>query len=375
MTQKQRMSSQIFILLCMMPFFFGCQDNTKKKQPGISVPATKITTSFIPLSKEYIGITQSVAAVAIRARVKGFLQQMHFIEGKAVQKGQLLFVIDKRPFEAKLALAEGNLKKAIANEMFQKVEYERMATLVKKGDVSVSRFDKAAAEIKAAKGSVQIAVSEVEEAKINLGYCSMHAPFDGIISKRFVDVGNLVGGTEDTLLANVVQINPIYVEFSPSVNDFLSMLKYRKNMPFSTDVYLPYDNKKKLFGKIDLINNEANTETSTILLRALINNAERLLLPGVYVNLKLHLSDKFPAILVPTKAVIENQGRRSVYIVNHSGQVAVSSIEISGQYQRNFIVSSGIKEGDVVLVDALQKIRVGMDVTPVFSNKFKAQHD
>ena len=355
------------MLMVLCTLIIGCKDSTKAKPPAPSVPAIKITQSTIPIYKEYIGITQSMAAVGIRARVQGFLEKMNFTEGKPVKKNQLLFVIDQKPFIAQLELEEGNLAKSIADRDYQQVEYGRMKILVAKGDVSQANYDKVYAQYKAAVADVEITQAQVDTAKINLGYCSMYSPFDGIIGKKYVDVGNLVGGTENTLLANVVQLNPIYIEFSPSVSDFSDMLKYRANMPFKVKASMSHNTKLVFTGKTDLINNEADVPTSTILMRAIVDNPEQLLLPGIYINIQVELTDKEKAILIPAQAVIDVQGQQTVYVVNASNQVETRDITTTGQYQQQYIVQSGIAVNDIVITAGLQKIGPGEVVTPVFA--------
>lgn len=365
----------LFARLCCMaflaPFILISCDHSKQNQNQAlpHVPAVKLSKTPIPLTKDYIGITQSMAAVAIKARVKGFLKEIHFVEGKAVKKGQLLFVIDPRPFIAKVESASGALAQAIAAQDFQSLQYKRMKILVKKGDVSEAVYDKTRADYEAAKGQVESAKANLEMAKIDLSYCYMYAPNDGIIGKKYVDVGNLVGGTEETLLANVVSLDPIYVEFSPSTHDFAEMLSYRKNMPFSAQATLPLESKIAFQGKMDLINNEADVPTSTVFMRATIQNPQQLLLPGIYVNLRLVLSDKEEVLLVPSKAVMQTQGQRTVYRVDKNGEVSLVSIHSQGQYQQYDIVESGLDVSDVILVDGLQKIRPGMKVVPLLSQK------
>ena len=362
---KYKYWTVIFFLFAGL-FVTSCS-NKKTKPPAPPASVIKITNSTIPIFKNYIGITQSIAAVGIRARVQGFLEKMNFIEGKPVKKGQVLFVIDQKPFQAQLDLAQGNLAKSIADRDYQKVEYQRMQVLIKKGNISQANHDKVEAEYKAAVGQVQIAQSQVEEASINLGYCTMESPFDGIIGQRFVDVGNLVGGAENTLLANVVQLNPIYVEFSPSVSDFGEMLNYRANMPFKVKATLSHDDKLVFQGEVDLINNEADVPTSTILMRAIVTNPEQLLLPGIYVNVNLQLTDSEKVILIHTEAVLETQGQQSVYVVNAKNQVESKNIVTSGQYQQQYIVKSGVDVNDIIITGGLQKIRPGEVVTPQFA--------
>jgi len=338
-------------------------------QAPMPVDVIKLEKTNVPLTKEYIGITQSIDSIDIRARVKGFLTQMDFVEGSAVKKGQLLYVIDPRPFEAKLSLAQGQLSKSIANREFLQIEYMRQKVLVSKGDTPKSTYDESDAQYRAAVGDVESNTASVEEAKINLGYCSMYSPVDGIIGKKYVDVGNLVGGTEDTLLATVVTLNPIYIEFNPSLADYSQFLVYRENMPFKVEATLPQDTKDVFHGKIDLINNQADVATSTILMRSIMDNPSNLLLPGVYVDVKVTLTDKYPAILVPIKAVTEIQGQFSVFVLDKKNQVQSRLITVSTNQGSDYIVLTGVEAGDLLIISGLQKLQSGMQVTPVLQGK------
>ncbi|WP_165482682.1 efflux RND transporter periplasmic adaptor subunit [Legionella gresilensis] len=343
----------------------SCSDQKPSAAPPKhQVPVSEIKTSYIPVYKEYIGITQSISSVDIRARVEGFLIKMNFVEGSIVKKNQLLFVIDPKPFEAQLNLAQGQLSRSIAEKEFQQLEFLRLKALVAKGDVAKARFDQVNALYREAIAQVDIQTAKVEQAKINLSYCSMYSPIDGIISHKYVDVGNLVGAGEKTLLANVVQLNPIYVEFNPSTSDFTELLKYRSNMPFKVEVTLPNDKNSRFYGKVDLINNQVNVSTSTILMRAIIDNPKNLLLPGIYVDVRLTLANKSPAILVPIAAVMQNQEMRSVYIVTSNNKVQSRTVTVSGQQDENYIITAGLKEGDRVILNGLQKLQPGMEVIP-----------
>lgn len=361
------------ILFCSLltVLLISCQDKEQAKPlPKPVVPAIKISIRNIPISKEYIGISQSIASIAIRARVKGFLTKINFIEGKPVEKDQLLFVIDPRPFEAKLELAQGKLAQTTANRDYQSIQYKRMKELVVKGDVSKSHYDDVAAQYAEAVADVKVSQAQVEEAKINLGYCYMYSPVDGIIGHKYVDVGNLVGGGENTLLATVVKLDPIYIEFSPSIEDFSELVKYRANMPFKVEVSFPQNKSLVFKGKVDLVNNQANVDTSTILMRATVDNPEQLILPGIYMNLKMTLTNHGQAILVPSTAILESQGKRTVYVVGKDNKVINKTIVTAGQYgQSDYIVKSGLSVGDIVISNGMQKIRPGEEVTVNLTDK------
>ncbi len=353
-------NSKGFTLVCLLFFFLSsCNDNKHNSPPKPQVSALKLQFSNVPVYKDYIGITQSIAAIGIKARVKGFLTQMEFIEGKAVKKNQLLFVIDPKPFEAKLNLAKGQLAKSIANRDYQQVQYQRLKKLVVKGDISQSNYDEVTARYGEALAQVEIDKANVEEAQINLGYCYMYSPIVGIVGNKFVDVGNLVGGTENTLLANVVQLDPIYIQFSPSVDDFSQLLTYRKNMPFKVEATFPYDKKLVFQGQVDLINNQAETSTSTILMRALIKNPQQLILPNIYMNVRIILSPSEKVLLVPTKAVVDTQGKRTVYVVSREGKIETRAISTEGEYQEQYIVKSGLEVNEVIVTSGLQKLQSG----------------
>jgi RND family efflux transporter MFP subunit len=352
-----------FCVFCLALTLVSCSKKNKP-DPGPSVPVVVLQESVIPFYKDYIGTTQSIASVAIKARVEGFLLEKHFTEGTLVKKNQLLYVIDKRPFEAAVALAKGTLARNRADEEYQRVQYVRMKELVRKGDVSQSQYDEVNAQYKAAVASVDVAQAQLEEAEINLSYCSMFSPIEGLIGRRYVDLGNLVGGGSETLLVNVLQLDPMYVQFSPSVEDFRVFLKYQGKHPFKVEAWLD-DRKKILFkGTMDLINNEAEILSSTIYSRALIGNKKQLLRPGVYVNIRVHLSDQYKALLIPSRAVMEVQGQKTVFIVNDKNEIELRQLKAFGEYKQQIVIKSGLCQGDRVVTEGLQKLYEGERVSP-----------
>ena len=353
--------------VCCLTMLSACHRSEHPMADCIPVQAMTLRFTSIPIEKDYIGFTKSMDAVDIRARVEGFLEKMLFIEGKRVKKGSVLYIIDQKPFIAKLDEALGKLDHAEAASEYARIQYLRMKDLVRKGDISKTKYDEVYSAYKIALSDTEVAKAQVETAKINLSYCSLKAPFDGLIGKKYVDLGNLVGAGESTLLAKVVRLDPIYVEFNPTVNDYSEFIKYRENAPFSASVSLPDYEQIQFEGKLNLVNNEADVKTSTILMRADIKNPNLFLLPNMYVNIKLRLADNIATILLPSAALIQTQEKRSVWVVNQQHQVEMRSVEIAGEYQNNSIIKSGLKKGDVVIIKDVQKIQQGMNVTPLFS--------
>lgn len=343
----------------------SCQKKDKETSTTpISVNAIKLSTHEIPVYIDYIGITNAINTVTIRARVKGFLTQVDFVEGSFVKKGELLFIIDPRTYKAQLDQAKAQLDLSIARAEFQKVEYERMKRLVVTGAVSKERFDMVTAQYQEALALVKSNKAKVEEAELNLSFCYMYSPLDGKIGQKFVDVGNMVGGTTETELATIVQLNPMYIDFSPSVNDFSEILKYRENAPFDVSINIPGLSSLKFSGTVDLVNNEADQNTSTILTRAIFENPKNLLLPGIYVNVRLFLGKNPNAILVPSQAILDMQGQQFVYLVDGNNKVVLQKISSTQVYKGQNVITKGLKVGDIVIINNLQNIKGGDSVSP-----------
>lgn len=359
---------QTGLIIWSLLFVAACDNKNAKDSVKTNVSVTRMTQTRIPLVKQYIGITQSIASIQIRARVEGFLTEMNFIEGRPVKKNDLLFVIDPKPYQAALDSAKGQLARAEADLEYQQVQYQRFKELVAQGNVSKSQYDTVLAAYHQAIAQVDIGKAQVETAKINLGYCYMYSPVDGIVGKRYVDVGNLVGASEETLLAYVVKLDPLFIEFSPSVEDFGEFLKFHKNMPLPAEAVFPNGEGLTLKGSVNLVNNQADTSTSTVYMRATLENPEGLVLPGIYMNLNVTLTPDAEVLLVPATAVIETQGQRAVYLVNKNNQVESRSIFINGHYQNSYIVKSGLTEGDLVILSGLQKLKPGQQVNAVIAN-------
>lgn len=366
MNTIRHFSVLLICFLCLLQS--GCDfDKSTPPPPVLQVSVIKIQQTSIPVTKDYIGLTSSMSNVDIRARVQGFLQSFNFVEGTIVKKDQLLFMIDPASFKAAVDSAQGQLDESVANAAFDKLNAERQYILYKKQAVSEQDSDQATATYKAALGTIETNKANLEQAKINLSYCYVYSPITGMIGETQVDVGNLVGGSEATILANVVQLDPIYVSFNPSVNDYAEILKYKTDEPFKVEVTLPQQSDYLFKGKVDLINNQVATDTSTLLMRSEVNNPKNLLLPGLYVNVKLLLGTNTNAILVPAAAVVSDQSLQHVYTLNAKNEVVATRITSHMQYEDYLVVDSGLKPGDIVITNNLQKIRPGITVSPITS--------
>jgi RND family efflux transporter MFP subunit len=372
----------------------------------------------VPLLVEPIGTTKALQEVSIRARVRGFLKEMHFTEGGDVKAGQLLFVIDEEPFKAKLAeakarldAAEADLKKAKdskarevaaaqrdvdqaelelaeVEERREQILYKKNASSIEDVQRKVALRKKDAAQVEAAlanleqtkadfdtnilsaQAEVEGAKAAVQDAEINLGYCRMSSPIDGRIGLAEVKQGNLVGpasggGGEDyTELAVVRQLDPMGIDIQASSRylDRVTQL-IAQGLPF--EIFRPGiegDQAIRFPGKATAIDNTINSTTSTFLVRGEIANAAKTLLPGEYVKANAKVGEVKDAIVVPEQSVVETQAGPAVYAVDEQGKVKVTPVRATFTHEGLRVLESGLQPGQKVIVEGLQLVRTGMTV-------------
>ena len=351
----------------------ACDSGNKTAVPAeLPTQVLSVAKSNVPIVLNYIGITKSIADITIRARVEGFLKKKNYTEGKYVNRGDLLYVIDPRPFQVEVDLAQANVDSAKADAEFQQVELRRRAALVKKNFISQEEYDSQKATYDESVAAVEVAQANLETAKINLGYCYVYSPIDGIAGVRFYDVGNLVGVDGDTELLTVVALDPMFVYFAPSIDDFSLIMKYYDNMPFKIVATVPKFPDIKFEGKVDMINNQAEQSTSTIQMRALIKNPEKKLRPNIYVNVEVILSPSTPVIQIPSSATVNIQGSTFVYAVDSNNKVSMKEINVETTTKQTMIIESGLKVGDRIALNNLQNLRTGMTIKPLPPEQKKA---
>lgn len=326
---------------------------------GIPVSVVEVKPKPVPIYLDFVGITESIQTVDIRARVEGFLDQRDFEDGADVKEGDLLFVIDKRPFQAALDQAKGQLAKDRAALAFAEEQVKRYEPLAKRDFISKEQYDEYVTQAKELKAAVKADKAAVKNANLNLSWCTMRAPFSGRVGHRFVDVGNLVGAGEKTKLATLVQLDPIYVYFSPSGKDALDVLKYLREGPVPTKLVFRDNTEYRHEGTVDFVNNVVDVETSTVTMRATMPNPDKVLLPGVYVTVRLKLTEVDDALLVPQKAVQEDQGGAYVTLCD-GGKVQEQHVTLGEAYDDWDRIMKGVKEGDYVIIDRLQIMKTGM---------------
>ena len=368
-------------LLLILTFFVissavGCKDKSKTTVTTPSVNVVKAISKTIPVYYDFVGNTQSIQSVDITARVEGYLTERNFKDGQNVEKGKLLFVIDPRTYEASLDEAKAQLQKDSAALSYALEQVARYEPLVKKQYITTDEFDQYVTQSDEALAAVKADEAQVVQAELNLSYCFMYAPFSGRIGRRMVDVGNLVGvAGQDNTLATLVKLDPIYVYFSPTERDIALLTRQFNKGKLKAYAVLPDEKLSQEEGYVDFIDNSVDESTGTITMRAVIPNPEQLILPGQYTKIRLYVEDQPNAVLVPQKAIISQQGESLVYLLGSDNKVKATSVTTGSNYEEYTVIESGVKAGEVIVIDGIQKIQDGSKVDPKYADSKSKDSD
>ena len=360
--------------ICTMSFavalVFTISACKEKQTAPIDMPPTPVTVTEVisvdlPISRSFIGKVTAYDRVDIKARVQGYLEQRAFKEGSTVKKGQLLFSIEKDQYQAALKEAEANLAKAEAEAINADIQLKRAQELIKTGDIAQSILDDRSASASAALATVKQARAAKENARLDLDYTEISAPFNGRIGLSTYDVGEYITPSSG-ILATIVSIDPTSVIFSISMKDLISMsAKSADKTPeivatLTTTGGFPYKHK----GKIDFIDNMLNMQTDTLKMRAKFPNPDSRLIDGELVNIKISTVSKYPTIVIPQVAVQMDQAGRYVMIVKEDNKIEMRRISVGEEIEKDIIVTEGLKVGEKIVIDGLQKIKQGSLVNP-----------
>ncbi len=344
-----------------------------------TVQVIQVIQQDVPVSEEFVGQTFGLYDISIQARVDGFLEGIHFEEGRRVKKGQLLYTIDPQPLEAKMAGSRSRL--AEANTMLTKAESDlaRIKPLATMNAVSQSDLDAAIAQRDAARASVRAAESGVTSSSIELGYTRIYSPIDGIIGKTEAYPGDYVGrGISGMVLNEVSRIDTILVNFHIPEEKYLEIVRPFLEVGNADSVKIQRaDGRQGLTmmlsdgsvypqkGKIRFINRQVNASTGTLLIQASFANPSGILRPGQFARIEAVIDVIHDGLLVPQRCVEELQGNYRVYVVNDQDEIELRKIEVGFAYQTSYLlVTSGLDPGDRLVYEGLQKVKTGEKVIP-----------
>ncbi len=359
----------------------GCDQNSASDANAKPPPPPPVTVA-VPLKKsitewdEFTGRFEAVESVEVRARVSGFLDSVHFTDGQIVKKGDLLFVIDKRPFEiavdqAKAEVAQNQAQLDLANS-----DVERARPLMERRTLTAREFESRETTARGALGALAAARAQLKNAELNLEWTEVVAPVSGRISDPRADVGNLVSGGLDssTVLTRIVSLDPIHFTFDGSEADYLKYSRLARSglRPSSRDAANPVavklidEDEFVHKGKMDFVDNALDPQSGTIRGRAIFNNKDHLLLPGMFGRMRL-FGGKFDAFLIPDAAIAADQSRKIVLTVTADGTVATKVIKLGPIVDGLRVVRSGLTENDRIIISGLLRARPGQKVTPELS--------
>jgi membrane fusion protein, multidrug efflux system len=334
-------------------------------------PATqREVTSYL----EYTGTTAAVESVEIRARVSGYLQGIHFEPRSKVKAGDVLFVIDPRPYRAKVEQAKAALESKRAALRIREIELQKYAPLASKEVIAELKLDDVRSNRDMAKAEVEQAVANLEAAKLDLDYAHVKSPIDGRVSRNLVDIGNLVGASESTLLANVVRDESMYVYFNMSEVDLLRLT--RRALKNSGDSAPPQDQQAPAYmgladekeyprtGTLDYTDIKVDPSTGTIQVRAVFENLDGILYPGMFARIRVPLNTR-TALLVPDTAVLTDQGGKYVLVCNAENVCEFRRVKTGELLENMRVIRDGLTLQDQVIINGIQKARPGVKVAPV----------
>jgi len=375
----------------LKPLFFAlllvvissCKDKVQKAPPPQPFQVYEVQTKSVPIYEEFVGQIYGEKDIPIRARVVGFLDGIHFKEGEQVKKGQLLYSIDPDPLQQEVAAQTSMVAQAQTVLVQTESDLKRIEPLAEMSAVSEQELDMATAQRDAAISGLKAANANLNIANLNLGYAKMYAPIEGIIGKTLAREGEFVGQNPNPVILNTVsQLRSVRVQFFLSEYDYLRVAKAylkrtnRKIQASDETIDLQliladgslYPHK----GKMDFIDRNVDPSTGAILLQATFPNPDRLIRPGQFARVKVKIRQANDAVLIPQKCAKELQGQFSVFLVNAENKLEAKKIVIGEKYGEFYLVEEGLKNGDKIILEGIQKARSDMEIVPKIT-EFKGQ--
>jgi membrane fusion protein (multidrug efflux system) len=367
--------SKFVVALAIGLVLAACGDEKTAPVRGPSeVTAIKVVAQETPVTYEYTAQTESSQLVEIRTRVSGFLDRRAYKEGSQVRSGQTLFQIDRKPFEAQLAAARGELSAQQARQAVAQATLARVRPLVEQNALSKKDLDDAVGNERTAQAAVEVARANVLSAELNLGYTTIKSPLNGLASAaRIQDGSYLNANSQDALLTTVAALDPMRVVFSVSENDLLKYrdaiakgtLKAPANDNYVIEVVLADGSLYPEKGRLTFADTAYSQGTGTILLRAEVANPKGALVPGQFVRARLQGASYPQGILIPQKAVQQSGQGYFVWIIDKDGKAQTRPIEVGSWMDDKWHVLSGLKAGDTLIVDGLMRLAPGVPVKPL----------
>ncbi|HEV2544498.1 MAG TPA: efflux RND transporter periplasmic adaptor subunit [Methylobacterium sp.] len=337
--------------------------------PGVTV--AKPVVREIVEQDQYTGRFDPIEFVEVRARVTGYLDKIMFQDGANVKKGEVLFIIDRRPYKAALEQAQAALTSAKARLSFTQTDLERAQVLSRGGNISEQVTDQRRQASQTAQADVDSAEAALRNAQLNYDFTEVKSPINGRISQRLVTEGNIVS-TDQTILARIVSLDPIYFGFNVDERSFLKyqgslgigMGQMQRGKGAPVQIALSGEEKPTRKGTLDFVDNRVDYQTGTMLLRATVENPDGFIKPGLFGIVAMPATKPFQGILIPDEAVSANQDKRIVYVLGEGDKVAARTVKLGPIVDGYRVVRDGLKGDELVVINGVAKVRPGAQVKP-----------
>ena len=368
--------SGIIVLLIILAFTTKDEENiTQIDSSALEVQVATPVYDKITEWDEYSGRFEASNRVEVRARVSGFLEKVNFSDGQMVEKGQVLFVIDQRPFRIELERAKAGYEQALASLKTAEDNYNRVESLKETGALSTEEYDRRKQAFVHARASLELAAASVDHAKLNLEFTEVKAPISGLVSRDKVNEGNIIdgGSANSTLLTTIVATSPIHFYFTESESEYLKYVRLAKEgkrgnaRSEGIPVMIKLSDEEQFMhtALLDFVDNEIDEQSGTIESRAVMDNNDHLLEPGMFGKARISGSEEHKALMIPDEIIGTNQSLRYVYVLDEEHKVSSRNLTLGPLHSNGLrIVRSGLQPKDQLIINNLQKIRPGMPVSP-----------
>ena len=361
----------VLLILGTLP---GCKEPTPPPPPPPEVVVQPVDVRDTPVQAEFTGEIRGGEDVEVRARVAGYLQSENYDEGTVVRKGQLLFVIDPKPYEATVARARADIAQAQALHNRAEIQVKRLTPLVADNAVSQQDLDNAVASEEASRASMAAAQAQLTSAELDLSYPRVTSPITGLAGNRQVDVGSYVGSPQPTVLTVVSSLDPVRFDFTVAEADYLTYARAtgavagkRSGPSPELELVLADGSVHSHKGRITVVGRGVSTETGTLPLQASFPNPGGLLRPGQFGRVRLPITTRKKAIVIPQRAVQELQGTYNVFVVGSDSVAKIRAVKPANRVGSDWVIAEGLEPADRVVVEGLQKVRDGVKVRPTAS--------
>jgi multidrug efflux system membrane fusion protein len=350
----------------------GCGDANSKPAGDAAAKGAPITAAVVPEkpvteTQEFSGRLEAIERVQIRSRVAGYITAVNFQPGSKVKKGQVLFVIDTRPFQAEANRAEAAAHAAKAKAELARLELSRAEKLLADKAIAQREYDERASSLKELDANARAALAQADNARLNLGYTQVTAPIDGRVSKAEITVGNLIDPS--AVLTSVVSDDKIYASFDGDESTYLSVgARAHGGQPVKVRIGLASETGFPHEGKLEFVDNQLDTRTGAVRMRAVLANSDNLLVPGLFAKVQLETSSaaqsKAATVLVKEEAIGTDQSRKFVYVVTPDSKAEYRQVTLGQTVDGLRIVRSGLKAGEKIVVNGLQRVHPGAPLSP-----------